>query len=35
MLTSDDKEAVARATEAMYGMKKLDVAALQAAFDGT
>jgi predicted 3-demethylubiquinone-9 3-methyltransferase (glyoxalase superfamily) len=34
LLTSDDKEAVHRAMNAMYGMKKLDVAALQAAFDG-
>ncbi len=35
MLNSDDTEAVARAMQAMYGMKKLDIAALQAAFDGT
>ena len=34
LYTSDDKEAVKRALNAMYGMKKLDVAALQAAFDG-
>mgnify|MGYP001431040978 CR=1 FL=1 len=30
-----DPEAAARATQAMFGMKKLDVAALQAAYDGT
>jgi predicted 3-demethylubiquinone-9 3-methyltransferase (glyoxalase superfamily) len=35
MLNSDDKEAAARAMQAMYGMKKLDLAALQAAFDGS
>lgn len=34
MLTSGDGAACARAMEAMYGMKKLDLAALQAAFDG-
>jgi predicted 3-demethylubiquinone-9 3-methyltransferase (glyoxalase superfamily) len=34
LLTSDDKEAVRRAVNAMYGMQKLDLAALQAAFDG-
>ena len=34
LLTSDDKEAVQRGMHAMYGMKKLDLAALQAAFDG-
>jgi predicted 3-demethylubiquinone-9 3-methyltransferase (glyoxalase superfamily) len=32
--TSDDEEAVKRALHAMYGMKKLDIAALQSAFDG-
>ena len=31
---NEDKEAVKRALDAMYGMKKLDIAALQAAFDG-
>jgi predicted 3-demethylubiquinone-9 3-methyltransferase (glyoxalase superfamily) len=35
MLTSPDRAGANRAMEAMYGMKKLDVAALQAAFDGT
>jgi predicted 3-demethylubiquinone-9 3-methyltransferase (glyoxalase superfamily) len=35
MLKRDDKEAVARAIDAMYGMKKLDLAALEAAFDGS
>ena len=35
MLTSPDREAVDRAVQAMYGMKKLDLAALRAAFDGT
>jgi predicted 3-demethylubiquinone-9 3-methyltransferase (glyoxalase superfamily) len=35
MLTSPDQEAANRAMQAMYGMKKLDIAALQAAFDGT
>jgi predicted 3-demethylubiquinone-9 3-methyltransferase (glyoxalase superfamily) len=34
MYASDDKEAVKRALNAMYAMKKLDVAALQAAYDG-
>ena len=34
LYTSNDKEAVKRALNAMYGMKKLDLAALQAAFDG-
>ena len=34
MLTSPDRDAVDRAMQAMYGMKKLDIAALQAAFDG-
>jgi predicted 3-demethylubiquinone-9 3-methyltransferase (glyoxalase superfamily) len=34
LLTRTDKEAVQRAMNAMYGMKKLDLAALQAAFDG-
>ena len=34
LYTSDDAEAVKRALNAMYGMKKLDIAALQAAFDG-
>jgi predicted 3-demethylubiquinone-9 3-methyltransferase (glyoxalase superfamily) len=34
MLMDDDKEAVKRAVNAMYTMRKLDVAALQAAFDG-
>ena len=34
MLSSDDTDAVTRATQAMFGMKKLDIAALQAAFDG-
>jgi predicted 3-demethylubiquinone-9 3-methyltransferase (glyoxalase superfamily) len=33
MLTSDDAAAKQRAMDAMFGMKKLDVAALQAAFD--
>jgi predicted 3-demethylubiquinone-9 3-methyltransferase (glyoxalase superfamily) len=35
MLTSPDRAGANRAMQAMYGMKKLDVAALQAAFDGT
>jgi predicted 3-demethylubiquinone-9 3-methyltransferase (glyoxalase superfamily) len=35
MLTSPDRAGVDRAMQAMYGMKKLDLAALQAAFDGT
>ena len=35
MLTDRDRAAVDRAMQAMYGMKKLDLAALQAAFDGT
>jgi predicted 3-demethylubiquinone-9 3-methyltransferase (glyoxalase superfamily) len=34
MLTSGDAEAGARAMQAMYQMKKLDLAALQAAYDG-
>ena len=34
MLTSDDREAVGRATKAMFGMTKLDIQALQDAFDG-
>ena len=34
LYTSDDKEAAKRALNAMYGMKKLDLASLQAAFDG-
>lgn len=35
MLESDDQEAAARATKAMYGMKKLDVQALREAYAGT
>jgi predicted 3-demethylubiquinone-9 3-methyltransferase (glyoxalase superfamily) len=35
MLTSPDRAAADRAMQAMYGMKKLDLAALQAAFDGS
>jgi len=34
MITSPDQEGAARATRAMLGMKKLDVQALQDAFDG-
>ena len=34
MFTSDDAAANQRAMDAMYAMKKLDLAALQAAFDG-
>jgi predicted 3-demethylubiquinone-9 3-methyltransferase (glyoxalase superfamily) len=34
MLNSADREGAERAMQAMYGMKKLDLAALQAAFDG-
>ena len=34
MLTSPDRAGADRAMQAMYGMKKLDLAALQAAFDG-
>ena len=34
LVTSDDKDAVQRAVNAMYAMQKLDLAALQAAFDG-
>ena len=34
MVTSDDVAAVTRATQAMYGMHKLDLAALKRAFDG-
>jgi predicted 3-demethylubiquinone-9 3-methyltransferase (glyoxalase superfamily) len=35
MFTSDDTAAKQRAMDKMFTMKKLDVAALQAAFDGT
>jgi hypothetical protein len=35
MLTGADQAAAQRAMDAMYGMKKLDLAALQAAYDGT
>lgn len=34
MITSPDQEGAARATRAMFGMMKLDVRALQDAFDG-
>ncbi len=34
MFTSPDQEGAARATKAMFGMRKLDVQALQDAFDG-
>jgi predicted 3-demethylubiquinone-9 3-methyltransferase (glyoxalase superfamily) len=34
MITDPDHEAAERATQAMLQMKKLDIAALQAAFDG-
>jgi predicted 3-demethylubiquinone-9 3-methyltransferase (glyoxalase superfamily) len=34
MMTDPDKERVNRALQAMFGMKKLDLAALQAAADG-
>jgi predicted 3-demethylubiquinone-9 3-methyltransferase (glyoxalase superfamily) len=34
MITSSDQEAAARATKAMLSMKKLDVQALQDAYDG-
>ncbi|MDQ1430524.1 MAG: hypothetical protein QOF40_1126 [Actinomycetota bacterium] len=34
MLNSPDREGAERAMQAMFGMKKLDLAALQAAFDG-
>jgi predicted 3-demethylubiquinone-9 3-methyltransferase (glyoxalase superfamily) len=34
MLNSPDRAGVERAMQAMFGMKKLDLAALQAAFDG-
>jgi hypothetical protein len=34
MLNSPNKAGVERAMQAMFGMKKLDLAALQAAFDG-
>jgi predicted 3-demethylubiquinone-9 3-methyltransferase (glyoxalase superfamily) len=34
MLTSSDREAVTRTMDAMYKMRKLDIATLQAAFDG-
>jgi 2-polyprenyl-6-hydroxyphenyl methylase/3-demethylubiquinone-9 3-methyltransferase len=35
MLASPDRAAAGRAMEAMRGMVKLDVAALEAAFNGT
>jgi predicted 3-demethylubiquinone-9 3-methyltransferase (glyoxalase superfamily) len=35
MLTSPDRAGANRAMQAMYGMKKLDLAALQAAFEGS
>src|SRR5436190_1194754 len=35
MMNSGDAAATQRAMHAMYGMKKLDLAALQAAYDGT
>ena len=35
MLSSPDTEGANRAMQAMFGMKKLDLAALQAAFDGS
>ena len=35
LLTSGNEAATQRAMDAMYGMKKLDLAALQAAYDGT
>ena len=35
MLNSPDQDAATRATQAMYTMTKLDVAVLQAAFDGS
>lgn len=34
MLSSDDKAAADRATEAMMGMKKMDIAGLRKAFEG-
>ncbi len=34
MLNSPDREGAERAMQAMFGMKKLDLAALQAAFEG-
>jgi predicted 3-demethylubiquinone-9 3-methyltransferase (glyoxalase superfamily) len=34
MITSPDQEGATRATQAMLGMKKLDIQALQDAFDG-
>lgn len=34
MLASDDKEAASRATQAMLGMKKLDIQALRDAYEG-
>jgi hypothetical protein len=34
MITSPDQEGATRAIKAMLGMKKLDVQALQDAFDG-
>jgi predicted 3-demethylubiquinone-9 3-methyltransferase (glyoxalase superfamily) len=35
MTTSADREAAGRAFQAMMGMKKIDIAAIRAAFDGT
>lgn len=35
MITSPNQEGAARATKAMFGMRKLNVQALQDAFDGT
>ena len=34
MQSADDQKAAERARQAMYKMKKLDIAALQAAFEG-
>jgi predicted 3-demethylubiquinone-9 3-methyltransferase (glyoxalase superfamily) len=34
IISSDDPARVQRAMQAMFGMKKLDIAALQAAADG-
>ena len=34
LLGADDREAAGRAQQAMLTMQKLDIAALQAAFDG-